>query len=57
MFRDVFLNGVCNPEIITYSTDMIKSDFIYDILDDIENGEFNDIFDKAITENKTYNGT
>ena len=53
---DFFL-GVCNPEIIPDSTDIVKSDYIYDILDDIENGEFNDIFDKAITENKTYNGT
>ena len=53
---DFFL-GVCNPEIIPNSTDIVKSDYIYDILDDIENGEFNDIFDKAITENKTYNGT
>ena len=53
---DFFL-GICTPEEITNSTDKVKSNFIYDILDDIENGEFNDVFNEAITENKTYNGT
>jgi hypothetical protein len=33
------------------------SDFIYDILDDIEEGKFNNIFNKAISENITYNAT
>ena len=33
------------------------SDFIYNILDDIEEGKFNNIFNKAISENITYNAT
>ena len=52
-----FFNGVCTPDDIPDSTDIIESDYIYDILDDIENGEFDEIFDNAINENKTYNGT
>ena len=49
-----FFMEKCNPNIITKSSDIIISNYIYDILDDIEDGKFNEIFDKVINENKTY---
>ena len=45
-----FFNDKCTPINVNNS---IVSNFIYNILDDIENGEFNDIFNKTIEENKT----
>ena len=48
-----FFNDICTPINITKSKNLTVSDFIYDILDDIEKGEFNDIFYRTIEENKT----
>ena len=50
-----FFKEECSPNNITNSSEKIVSDFIYDILDDIENGKFNDIFNEIIAENKTIN--
>ena len=36
------------------SSFIIVSDYIYEILDDIEKGNCNEILDNAIAENKTY---
>ena len=47
-----FINGNCIP-----TQDNNNSDYIYNILDDIEDGNFNDIFETVISENKTYNAT
>ena len=49
-----FINHSCTPE---KENDIIVSDYINEISEDIEKGEFNEIFDKVISENKTYNGT
>ena len=48
-----FFNDECTPNNITDSSDKIVSDFIYNILDDIEDGKFNDIFNEIIAGNKT----
>ena len=48
-----FFNDECTPASITNSKDIIVSDFIYGILEEIEKGEFNDIFNRTIAENKT----
>ena len=50
-----FFNEKCTPNNITDSSDIFVSDFIYDILDDIEDGKFNDIFNQIIAENTTIN--
>ena len=50
-----FFNEICTPNNITDSSDIVVSDFIYDILDDIEDGKFNDIFNEIIAENTTIN--
>ena len=47
-----FFNDICTP--IKINNNSMVSDFIYDILDDIENGKFNDIFKRAIEVNKTF---
>ena len=52
-----FFIGKCIPNNMTNSSDIIISDYIYEILDDIENGTFNGIFDNVINENKTYVAT
>ena len=51
-----FIEGKCIPP-INSDTNSTMSDFIYNILDDIEEGKFNNIFNKAISENITYNAT
>ena len=52
-----FFIGKCIPNNITNSSDRIASDYIYEILEDIKNGKFNDIFENVIAENKTYDAT
>ena len=52
-----FFIGKCISNNMTNSSDIIISDYIYEILDDIENGTFNGIFDNVINENKTYVAT
>ena len=51
-----FIEGYCTPS-QNKDTNSTVSDYIYNILEDIEKGKFNDIFDKVISENKTYNAT
>ena len=51
-----FFNGICTPS-SDKDTNYTISDYVYNILDDIENGKLNDIFDEAIAENKTYNSS
>ena len=48
-----FFRDDCAPKNMTNSTGIQVSEFIYDILDDIEKGKFNDIFNETIAENKT----
>ena len=48
-----FFQDDCTPKNMTNSTGIQVSEFIYDILDDIEKGKFNDIFNETIAENKT----
>ena len=52
-----FFIGKCTPKSITNSSDRVESDYIYEILDDIKNEKFNEIFENVIAENKTYNAT
>ena len=49
-----FFNDKCTP---INANNSIVSNFTYDILDDIENGKFNGIFNKTIEENKTITKT
>ena len=49
-----FFMSKCIPNNITSSSYIIVSDYIYKILDDIEKGKFNEIFNNTIAENKTY---
>ena len=49
-----FFIGQCTPNNMPSSSDIKVSDYIYEILDDIKNGKFNEIFDNAIAEKKTY---
>ena len=51
-----FIEGYCTPS-QNKDTNYTISDYIYNILEDIKEGKFNDIFDKVISENKTYNAT
>ena len=51
-----FFSGRCTPPEDT-KTNSTVSDYIYDILEDIENGKFNEIFNDTIEKNKTYNAT
>ena len=52
-----FFIGKCTPKNITNSSDRVESDYIYEILDDIKNEKFNEIFENVIAENKAYNAT
>ena len=49
-----FFMDKCIPSNDKNESEIIRSNYIYDILDDIENGTFNEIFENVITENKTY---
>ena len=49
-----FFMSKCIPNNITSSSYIIVSDYIYKILDDIEKGKFNEIFNNTIAKNKTY---
>ena len=48
-----FFNDTCTPISKPNSKNIIVSDFVYDIIDDIEKGEFNNIFNMTITEDKS----